>query len=126
MRKTPAILKRHLALVVFAGLLAACSQAQSLRDTPATGYYVGDVSVDDAVACISADWSKKPLPMTIVPLFGGTSIQLKDRADGKLVALVDVVATASTTTGKYYSSPGVDSSYSDAVMDCLHATSSIQ
>jgi len=119
-------MKRHLACIVFAGLLTACTQAQSLRDTVATGYYVGEASVDDVATCVSGDWSKKPLQMAIVPLFGGTSIQLRNGADGKLVALVDIVATGVTTTGKYYSKPGVDASYSDDVMDCLHATSSIQ
>lgn len=120
------MLRRYLACIAFAGLLTACTQAQGLRDTVATGYYVGDVSVDDVAGCVSANWSKKPLHMTVVPLFGGTSIQLKDGANGNLVALVDVVATGATTTAKYYSKSGVDSSYSDAVMDCLHAISSIQ
>ncbi|HEV7123512.1 MAG TPA: hypothetical protein VGN24_08810 [Rhodanobacter sp.] len=126
MRKTSTILRRYLGCIAFVGVLAACTQAQGLRDTVATGYYVGDMSVDDVVACVSADWSKKPLHMTVVPLFGGTSVQLKDRADVNMVALVDVVATGATTTAKYYSKPGADPSYSNAVMDCLHATSSIQ
>lgn len=118
--------RRYLACIALAGLLTACTQAQSLRDTVATGYYVGDTSVEDAAACVSSDWSKKPLPVNVVPLLGGTSIQLSDGAGGKMVALVDVLATGATTTAKYYSKPGVDSSYSDTVMDCLHATSSIQ
>lgn len=126
MRNTHSILGRHLVFAVFAGLLAACSQAGSLRDTVATGYYVGDVSVEDVAACVSSAWSKKPLPVNVVQLLGGTSIQLMDGASGKMVALVDVLATGATTTAKYYSKPDVDSSYSDAVMDCLHATSSIQ
>ena len=118
--------RRYLACIALAALLTACTQAQGLRDTVATGYYVGDASVEDVASCISSDWSKKPLSMSVVPLLGGTSIQLSDGAAGKMVALVDVVATGATTTARYYSKPGVDSSYSDAVMDCLHATSSIQ
>ncbi|MEO7050301.1 MAG: hypothetical protein ABI128_01420 [Rhodanobacter sp.] len=119
-------MKRHLACIAIIGLLAACTQAQSLRDQRAAGYYVSDVSVSDAVGCVSASWSKKPLQMAVVPLFGGTSIQLKDGTDGTLVALVDVIATGATTTAKYYSKSGEDSWYSEQVMDCMHATTSIQ
>ncbi|HZX72024.1 MAG TPA: hypothetical protein VFE77_14520 [Rhodanobacter sp.] len=119
-------MRRHLVCIGVAALLSACTQAQSLRDTRATGYYVGTVSVSDVADCVSSAWSNKPLHMQVVPLFGGTSIQLEDGANGALVALVDVVATGPTTTAKYYSKSAESSAYSDEVMDCMHATTSIQ
>lgn len=119
-------MRRYLACIGAAALLGACTQAQGLRDTRATGYYVGTVSVSDVAGCVSAAWSNKPLHMQVVPLVGGTSIQLTAGADGTLVALVDVVATGPTTTAKYYSKSGESSAYSNEVMDCMHATTSIQ
>lgn len=118
-------MRRHLACIGVAVLLSACTQAQGLRDTRATGYYVGTRSVSDVAACVSAAWSNKPLHMQMVPLFGGTSIQLHDGADGTLVGLVDVLATGSTTTAKFYSKSAISPAYSNEVMDCMHATTSI-
>ena len=119
-------MKAHLACIVAAGMLAACTQVQSLRDTVATGYYVSDTSVEDVATCVSGRWSNTSTQMSVVPTPGGTSIQLRDISDGSLVALVDIVATGPTTTAKYYAKPGQDGSYADRVMDCMHATSSIQ
>lgn len=119
------IMKRYLACMAVVGLLTACTDAQSLRDTVATGYYVGDQSVDNIVACVSGSWSKKSARMAVVPMFGGTSIQLRDGEGGSMVALVDIVATGATTTAKYHSKPGQDAWFSEQVMDCMHATHSI-
>jgi hypothetical protein len=123
--RTPMIMKRYLTCIAVVGLLSACTQVQSLRDSPATGYYVGDRSVDEVVACVSGSWSKRSAQMGVVPMFGGTSIQLRDGADGPMVALVDIVATGPTTTAKYYAKAGQDAWFSEQVMDCMHATSSI-
>jgi hypothetical protein len=117
-------MKRYLACITVVGLLAACTQAQSLRDSRAAGYYVGDQSVDDVVACVSGKWSGKTTHMDAVQLFGGTSLQLRD-GEGSMIALVDIVATGSTTTARYHSKTGQQDWYSDQVMDCMHATSSI-
>lgn len=118
-------MRRYLACIGFAALLNACTQAQSLRDTRATGYYVGTVSVGDVADCVSTAWSNKSPHVEVVPLFGGTSVQLQDNTQGTLVALVDVVATGQSTTAKYYSKSGVSSEYSNEVMNCMHATRSI-
>ena len=118
-------MKRYLACMAVAGLLAACTQAQSLRNSPATGYYVGDRSVDEVVACVTGKWSGKSTHMDTVALFGGTSIQLRDGEGGPMVAMADIVATGATTTAKYYSKTGQKDLYSEQVMDCMHATSSI-
>ena len=119
------IMKRYLACMAVVGLLTACTDAQSLRDSVATGYYVGDRSVEEVVACVSGSWSKKPAQMAVVPLFGGTSIQLRDGEGGPMIALVDIVATGATTTARYHSKAGQQDWYSEQVMDCMHATSSI-
>jgi len=119
------IMKRYLAFIAVVGLLSACTEVQSLRDSPATGYYVGDRSVDEVVACVSGSWSKRSAQMAVVPMFGGTSIQLRDGAGGPMVALVDIVATGPTTTAKYHANAGQDAWFSEQVMDCMHATSSI-
>ena len=119
------IMKRYLACMAVVGLLTACTDAQSLRDTVATGYYVGDRSVDEVAACVSGSWSKKSAQMAVVPLFGGTSIQLRDGEGGPMFALVDIVATGSTTTARYHSKTGQRDWYAEQVMDCMHATSSI-
>ncbi|WP_077444428.1 hypothetical protein [Rhodanobacter sp. C05] len=119
-------MKRYLACIAVVGLLSACTDAQSLRDSAPSGYYVADRSVDEVVACVSGSWSKRSAHMAVVPMFGGTSIQLRDGADGPMVALVDIVATGPTTTAKYHSNAGQDVWFSEQVMDCMHATSSIQ
>ena len=120
-------MKLHLACIVAIGLLAACSQAETLRDTEATGYYVSDTSVEDAATCVSGAWSNKSTQMAVVPTAGGTSIQLRNPTDGSMVVLVDIIATGPTTTAKYYSKrPGENAAYANQVMDCMHATSSIQ
>ncbi len=119
-------MKRHLACATVIGLLSACTQQQSLRNTAATGYYVSSETVEDASNCVSGRWSGKSTELSVVPLAGGTSIELWDGANGPLLALVDILATGATTTAKYYSKSGHDSWYSDQVMDCMHATSSIQ
>ena len=81
--------------------------------------------MDEVVACVSGSWSKRSAQMGVVPMFGGTSIQLRDGADGPMVALVDIVATGPTTTAKYHAKAGQDAWFSEQVMDCMHATSSI-
>ncbi len=118
-------MKRHLACTAVIGLISACTQEQSLRNTAATGYYVGDQTVEDVATCVSGRWSGKSDQLAVVPLAGGTSIELWDGANGPLLELVDILATGATTTAKYYSKSGHPSWYSDQVMDCMHATSSI-
>ena len=119
-------MKPHLACIVVVALLTACTQVENLRDKDATGYYVGDTSVEDAVTCVSGGWANKSTQMAVVPTLGGTSIQLRDTKSGSIVAMVDIVATGPTTTAKYYAKPGQDAAYADKVMDCMHASSSIQ
>lgn len=119
-------MKPHLACIVAATLLTACTQAESLRDKDATGYYVGDTSAEDAVNCVTGAWSNKSTEMAVVPTPGGTSIQLRDARDGSIVAMVDIATTGPTTTAKYYANPGQDAAYAHKVMGCMHATSSIQ
>ncbi|MGH8158532.1 MAG: hypothetical protein ACREPQ_10475 [Rhodanobacter sp.] len=118
-------MKRYLACIAVVGLLTACTQAQSLRDSRASGYYVSDQSVDEVVACVSGKWSGKSAHMDAVQLFGGTSLQLWGGDGGSMIALVDIVATGATTTAKYHSKSGQQDWYSEQVMDCMHATSSI-
>lgn len=119
-------MKRYLACAAVIGLMSACTQEQSLRDTVATGYYVSNQSVEDVATCVSGRWSGKSAQLVVVPLAGGTSIELWEGANGPLLEMVDILATGATTTAKYYAKSGHDSWYSDQVMDCMHATSSIQ
>lgn len=120
------MMKRYLACAAVIGLMSACTQEQSLRDTVATGYYVSNQTVEKIANCVSGRWSAKSAQLSAVPLAGGKSIEVWDGARGPLLEMVDIVATGATTTAKYYSKSGHDSWYSDQVMDCMHATSSIQ
>lgn len=118
-------MKRYLGCAVVLGLLGACTQQQSLRDARAAGYYVSDQTVQEVATCVSGKWASKSAQLGFVQLTGGTSVEVWDGKNGPLIALVDILATGATTTAKYYSKSGNRSWYSDQVMDCMHATHSI-
>jgi hypothetical protein len=123
--RNPIHMKRYLACAAVIGLLSACTQEQSLRDTRAAGYYVTDQTVEAVETCVTGKWATKSAQLGVVQLSGGTSVEVWDGKSGPLIALVDILATGATTTAKYYSKSGDRSWYSDQVMDCMHATHSI-
>ncbi|HZX70379.1 MAG TPA: hypothetical protein VFE77_06125 [Rhodanobacter sp.] len=113
-------MKRYLACVIAATLLSGCSSAGTLRNTAPTAVYVGDNTAEAVATCISNAWSAKQLQMTTVPVFGGTSIQLQESADGPIVALVDITPTGSHTTAKYYSRFSYDDTwFFKQVQNCM-------
>lgn len=118
-------MKRRLISAAVIGLLTACTQGQSLRNTRAAGYYVTDQSVQVVANCVAGKWTTKTARLHEVELTGGNSIEVWDSENQAMIALVDIVATGPTTTAKYYSRSGDRSWYSDQVMDCMHATHSI-
>jgi hypothetical protein len=96
-------MKRTMGCVVIIALLSGCTSAGSLRNAAPTAVYAGDATAEDVLSCISNAWSAKQLPMSTEYVFGGTSIQLQQKVDGPIVALVDVTPSGAHTLAKYYS-----------------------
>ncbi len=63
-------MKAHLGGIVAAGMLVACTEVQSLRDTVATEYSISDTSVEDFATCVSGRWTKTSAQMSAVPTPG--------------------------------------------------------
>lgn len=113
-------MKRYLGCVMIMTLLAGCSSAGTLRNGTPTAVYAGDATAEDVLSCISGAWSAKQLPMSTESVFGGTSIQLQEKVDGPIVALVDVTPSGSHTLAKYYSRFTYDDRwYYMQVKDCM-------
>lgn len=113
-------MKRTMGCVVIIALLSGCTSAGSLRNAAPTAVYAGDATAEDVLSCISNAWSAKQLPMSTEYVFGGTSIQLQEKADGPIVALVDVMPSGGHTLAKYYSRFTYDDTwYFTQVKNCM-------
>jgi hypothetical protein len=114
------IMKRTMGCVIVIALLSGCTSAGSLRNAPPTAVYAGDATAEDVLSCISNAWSAKQLPMSTEYVFGGTSIQLQEKTDGPIVALVDVTPSGGHTLAKYYSRFSYDDTwYYTQVKSCM-------
>jgi len=115
-------MKRYLGCVIVISLLAGCTSAGTLRNETPTAVYAGDSTAEDVLSCISNAWSAKQLPMSTEYVFGGTSIQLQEKVDGPIVALVDVTPSGAHTLAKYYSRFTYDDRwYYTQVKNCMNS-----
>jgi hypothetical protein len=96
-------MKQTMGCVIAITLLSGCTSAGSLRNAAPTAVYAGDATAEDVLSCVSNAWSAKQLPMSTEAVFGGTSIQLQEKANGPIVALVDITPSGGHTLAKYYS-----------------------
>jgi hypothetical protein len=113
-------MKRTIGGVLIIALLSGCTSAGSLRNAAPTAVYAGDATAGDVLSCVSNAWSAKQLPMSTEAVFGGTSIQLQEKADGPIVALVDVTPSGARTLAKYYSRFSYDDTwYYTQVKNCM-------
>ena len=112
---------RTMGCVIIIALLSGCTSAGSLRNAAPTAVYAGDAAAEDVLSCVSNAWSAKQLPMSTEEVFGGTSIQLQEKTDGPIVALVDITPSGAHTLAKYYSRFSYDDTwYFTQVKNCMN------
>lgn len=105
------------AVVVLA--LSACSSVGSLRNSVPTATYASSDSASDVVSCVSDAWSRGKLEVSAVDTVDGTSIQLQQKEDGPVLALVDIKPSGARTIAIYYSHlPYDDSWYFQQIRQC--------
>jgi uncharacterized protein YceK len=117
------VMKKYLACVAIATLLAGCSSAGTLRDSRPTAEYVSDGAVEAVAGCVSNAWSTKPVHVTTNELYSGTTVSIQQAEGGPFVALVDIKPVGATTIAKYYSQFTTDDTwYFTQVKNCMEST----
>ena len=115
--------KKYLVCAAVATVLAGCTSTQSLRDSAPTATYVGQGSAEAVATCVSDAWTAKPVNLQTIVLYSGTTIEIRQKQDGPVMALVDIKPVGAHTTAKYYSHfPDDDSWFFDHVETCMNAT----
>lgn len=115
-------MKQYVAFASLAVLLAGCTAQQSLRNGQPTAMYEGTGAAGDVANCVNTAWSAKPLHLSMIVLYSGTTIELRKTEDGPVVALVDIKPVSDKTIASYYSSLDEDDSfYFDHVQSCMNA-----
>ncbi|WP_243048379.1 hypothetical protein [Dyella sp. RRB7] len=116
-------MKRYVAFAALTALLAGCTSTQTLRDSKPTAVYEGGGTAEDVATCVNAAWSSKPVHLSTIVLYSGTTIELRETEGGPVVALVDIKPVGAKTVATYYSQFSTDDTwYFDHVESCMDAT----
>ena len=116
-------MKRYVAFAALTAILAGCTSTQTLRDSKPTAVYEGGGTAEDVATCVKAARSSKPVQLSTIVLYSGTTIELRETEGGPGVSLVDIKPVGAKPVATYYSQFSTDDTwYFDHVESCMDAT----